>query len=384
MIERLFWKQRVTLALKRRPIVWLAGVRRVGKTTLCKQLKSVVYMDCELPSVRRQLEDIEYFWGQHSGKTVVLDEIHRLTDPSAVLKIAHDHFPSVKVIATGSSTLAAKRKFKDTLTDRKHDVWIQPLLLSELRPTQSFQLDKRLLRGGLPPAYFSENLDEYFYREWIDSFWAKDIQELFSIDRKSSFIKLAELLLRQSGELMQVSSLATPCEISRQTVQNYIECLETTLFVHLLRPWGRGKQNEIVRRPKIYGFDTGMVCFAKGIFELRPEDKGLLLEHTILQELLSQFGRDEIWFWRDKQKHEIDFLVTLKRSHDVHAIECKWTREAFNTSALTIFRKLTPDGLNILTATNIEKQAKRRIGSLEILECPPWQVAEVLVSLHHH
>jgi predicted AAA+ superfamily ATPase len=335
-------------------------------------------MDCELPSVQRLLEDPEYFFKQNKGKTLILDEIHRLLDPSSILKIGADHFPSIRIIATGSSTLAARRKFKDTLTDRKHDVWIYPLLLSELEQAHQLDLERRLVQGGLPPAYFSEQLDEYFYREWLDSFWAKDIQELFSIDRKSSFMKLAELILRQSGELLQVSSLATPCEISRQTVQNYIECLETTLFLHILRPWDRSRQNDIIRMPKVYAFDTGMVCFAKNISELRSEEKGLMLEHLILQELLAHHGSNHVWYWRDKQKHEIDFLVTPLRSQNIHTIECKWSREAFDVSAIKLFRTESPKGLNICVAANVDKISKRRLHSLEIIETPSWAIIEAL------
>lgn len=181
-----------------------------------------------------------------------------------MLKIAADHFPKVKVIATGSSTLSAKRKFKDTLTDRKRDLWVPPFLASELVAQGEFDLDHRLFRGGLPPAYLADSLDDAFYTEWMDSFWAKDIQELFVIDRKTSFLKLAELILRQSGEMFEATSFAGPCEISRQTVTNYIEVLAITLFAMVVRPYSEKRANDIIAAPKVYGFDTGFVCFSRG------------------------------------------------------------------------------------------------------------------------
>ncbi len=378
MIERVFWKQKVTEALKRRPIVWLAGVRRVGKTTLVKSFPEARYFDCELPSVRSELADPEFFWSRHDGKLVILDEVHRLMDPSNVLKIASDHFKGVKVIATGSSTLAAKKKFKDTLTDRKQDVWLQPLLISELKAGKQLDLDKRFLFGGLPPAYLQDKLDNEFYREWLDSFWAKDIQELFAIDRKTSFLKLADLLLRQSGKLFQANSFAAPCEISRQTVQNYLDALETALFVHIVRPWHGGKSNEIVLMPKVYAFDTGFVCFALGRSELRQEDKGDLLEHLVLQELQAHFGKEAVFFWRDKQRHEIDFVVQPMRRREIHAVECKFSKEGFDPSAMNIFRKNVKAGKNILVAPNISRVSERRVGGLTILECPPWEISSAM------
>src|SRR3989442_13238364 len=113
LVTREFWMSRIEKAWKERSVVWLSGVRRVGKTVLCKSLESIEYFDCELPRVRRMMEDPQGFLEQLEGKRIVLDEIHRLTNPSELLKIAADHYPRIKVVATGSSTLGASSKFKD-------------------------------------------------------------------------------------------------------------------------------------------------------------------------------------------------------------------------------------------------------------------------------
>ena len=105
-----------------RPVLWLFGVRRVGKTCLCQSLRNIEYFDCELPRVRRMLEDPQEFWARLAGRRVVVDEVHRLPNPSELLKVAADHFPGVRVLATGSSTLGASARFRDTLTGRKRDV----------------------------------------------------------------------------------------------------------------------------------------------------------------------------------------------------------------------------------------------------------------------
>ncbi len=122
MIKRNDWIERIEKALETRTIIWLAGVRRVGKTTLCQSLENIEYFDCELPRIRRQMEDPQDFLDSLHGKRVVLDEIHRLPNPSELLKIAADHYPDVHIIATGSSSLGASSKFGDTLTRRKRDI----------------------------------------------------------------------------------------------------------------------------------------------------------------------------------------------------------------------------------------------------------------------
>src|SRR4030042_3523329 len=115
MIKRPYWLKRIWAAWAKRPIVWRAGVRRVGKTTLARMLPDTVFLNCDLPSDVRRLDDPELFFrAQPKSAVIVLDEVHRLADPSRVLKIAADAFPGLRILATVSSTLAAPRTFQDT------------------------------------------------------------------------------------------------------------------------------------------------------------------------------------------------------------------------------------------------------------------------------
>jgi len=162
-------------------------------------------------------------------------------------------------VATGSSTLSTKRKFRDTLTGRKSDLWLLPSTLADLRAFGISSIDLRMHRGGLPPFLLDRGVDDAGYREWIDSFWAKDLQELFVIEKKSAFIKFMELLIHQSGGMFGAARFAGPCEASRQTIQNYLQILETTLVVTVLRPFSGGGPAEIRSQPKAFDFDTSQV-----------------------------------------------------------------------------------------------------------------------------
>lgn len=119
IVKRKYWIARIEEAWRERSIVWLSGVRRAGKTILSQSLAHIGYFDCELPRVREMMSDPEKFLEAQRGKRIVLDEIHRLGNPSELLKIAADHFPTVRIIATGSSSLNASAKFRDTLAGRK-------------------------------------------------------------------------------------------------------------------------------------------------------------------------------------------------------------------------------------------------------------------------
>ena len=354
--------------LQERNILWLSGVRRVGKTTLARSISEAEYFDCELPSVRQQLEDPERFLKRLGNKTIVLDEIHRLLNPSEILKIAADHFKQLKIIATGSSTLSAKSKFRDSLTGRKRELWLLPTIASDISSVPSIHMDDRMLRGGLPPFLLSERVNDKDYLEWVESYWAKDVQELFVIEKRASFLKFIELLFRQSGDLFEAQALSGPCEISRQTIFNYLEILEITHLASVIRPFSDGGSSEIKSQPKIYAFDTGFVNFFRGVATLGNEDRGNLLEHLVLAELQAIFLKNEIFYWRDKQRHEVDFVIKKSRSRNFTAIECKSKAAAFNASrGLKSFRARYPEGKNILVTLDQIGPETRVIDGMEII-----------------
>jgi len=365
MFPRTHWQEQIESAWNERSIVWLSGVRRVGKTVLCRSLPDVDYYDCELPRVRRLLEDPEAFLREHRKERIVLDEIHRLGHASEFLKIAADHYPDVHILATGSSTLEASARFQDTLTGRKKNIWLTPMNSSDLSAFGQENLQYRLLRGGLPSFFLAKTLPEAEFQEWIDSYWAKDIQELFRLERRAAFQKLLELLLAQSGGIFEATRFAGPCEVTRQTITNYLGVLDATLVMHVVRPFSTRRSTEITSAPKVYAFDTGFACFARGWRNLRREDLGLLWEHFVLNEVQSILQTRMIQYWRDKRGHEIDFVVK-PRGLDPIAIECKWSADELDPRNLLAFRRQYPQGENWVVAPDVDRAFTRRHNGIEI------------------
>lgn len=381
MITRRYWEEAIAQAFSARSIVWLAGVRRVGKTTLAKQLREARYYDCELARVRRALEEPELFWrDQPADGVVVLDEVHRLTNPSEVLKIAADHFPRLKVLATGSSTLAARDKFKDTLAGRKREVWLAPMISADLKDFGDTRLDRRMLYGGLPPFFLADRVDDKDYEEWMSSYWAKDLSELFVVEKRAAFMKFVELLFAQSGGLFEAQAFTAPCEISRPTVQHYLSILETTLLATVLRPYHGGTATEIKTQPKVYAFDTGFVAYYRGWESLRDDDRGQLLEHLVLGEIAARFGLARVHYWRDKQQHEVDFVVEVSRRREPVAIECKSSSRKLDPAALQAFRRRYPRGRNLLVTLKDTAAHARRFGDVEVEVVPYLELPAVFAA----
>lgn len=344
-------------------MLWLAGVRRVGKTVLCQSLEKTEYFDCELPSVRRMLRDPEAFLERLRGKTVILDEAHRLPDPAEVLKIAADHFPDVRVLATASSTLAASRKFRDTLAGRREQVWLTPMIHQDLNDFHDRDLDCRLLKGGLPPHFLAADASEREFQDWIDAYWAKDLVELFRLERRDSFLQFTELLLARSGGIFEATRYASECGVSHTTIRNYLAVLEETFVAHRVRPYSLRAGTEIVRAPKVYGFDTGFVCWARRWRDLGDQEKGLLWEHYVLNEIHGRLQTRRLYYWRDKRGHEVDLVFPLAEGR-VLAVECKASADSFDAGPLRAFRRRYPEGDNLVVAPDVRRGWVQRHGDL--------------------
>ena len=383
MKRRRFWIQAIEQAWLRKPVVWLRGVRRAGKTTLARSLDRVRYFDCELPSTRRRLESVESFLKHHRGARIVLDEIHRLPNPSEILKVAADHFPETRVLATGSSTLGASARFRDTLVGRKLDVFLPPMIVRDLADFERPALEHRMLHGGLPPFFLSPAVPERDFQEWVDAYWAKDIQELFRLEKRAAFQQLLELILVRSGGIFDASRFARDCGISRTTVANYLAVLEATAVAHVVRPYSQGGPAEIVAAPRVFGFDTGFVCYYRGWNELRSDDAGPLLEHLFLNEVHAHGTALQVHYWRDKAQHEVDFVL-VPRGRDPIAVECKSSERSFDALNLAAFRRRHPNGVNWLVISEGEGRWTTSARGMDVEVVPLGELERALVAASRH
>lgn len=318
------------------------------------------------------LRDPQVFYRNCSQSVVIFDEIHQLPDPARVLKIGADVFPHLRILATGSSTLAASHKFRDTLTGRKRVVHLTPVLWDELSAF-GITLSQRLYHGGLPAALLAESKQPALYREWLDSFFARDIQRLFGFRDMNRFNALFEYLLRQSGGQFEVTKTASALGITRPTVESHLTALEVTHAMTIVRPFHGGGQHELVKQPKVYGFDTGFVSFARGWDPLRSDDLGVLWEHLVLEYLQAHFPDHAIHYWRDKNGREVDFVFSRGRD-SIDVIECKWDADEFDSTALKVFRSYYPQGQNYLVSPSGVPAYTMRYGEHEVRICTPSEL----------
>ena len=342
--------------IKRKEAILIKGARRVGKTSLLRLLENILikdlkitkekiyFFDLEELDIREDFNDnprnlLRYISDTKGKKYVFIDEIQYLDNPANFLKILVDHYPDLKIFATGSSSLDIKRKIQDSLVGRVAYFQLYPLNFFEflffknknfpLRITenQKKQLDRLLeeylLFGGMPEIVLeqSRKLKKELLKNYINLYVSKDIRNLVEIESIGSFNKLIKVLSSQTGCLLEKNEISNTLDIASKTLNRYLDILQHTFIIILLSPYFANLRSKLTKTPKIYFYDTGIRNSLFNNFnkiEFRV-DKGALFENFIFLELLSKFGSDDVYFYRTTKQTEIDFIV---ESHKI-AIEVK-------------------------------------------------------------
>jgi len=417
-------------SLDSKEILVITGSRQVGKTSLCFRLidhilnkrkishLQVVYIDLEFPPVLSQVNNLygedflNYLRSQNVNTDkkvfVFIDEIHYLENPSSFLKVIHDHFPQIKLIVSGSSSLEIKRKFKETLTGRKKIIKLNPLDFEEFllfKKAPIYQKKKKLsfrkvilekslpdlseikflysdferyfneflIYGGYPGVVLKESNEEKkdALFEIYGSYIRRDIKDFAVIENINAFNRLVELLSSQIGSLVNFSELTTILGVSRPTLENYLFLLEQTFIIKLLKPFFTNRRQEIIKSPKIFFYDQGLRNAILRNFDSIQEriDKGMIFENCIFTELKKNLTvAEELLFWRSKSNAEVDFLL---REKEILPIEVKLNlaRLKVPSGMRSFIVRYTPSAALVI---NNSIFSQKKIGGTDIFFIPAW------------
>lgn len=326
-IKRIVQEQIEKVLFKGRIII-LYGARQVGKTTLVKKIidnvpESSLFLNCDEPDVREALTDktsteLKQFIG-NSG-LVVIDEAQRIKNIGLTLKLLVDNFPSVQVIATGSSSFELSNNIKEPLTGRKFEFYLYPISITEISQIYSDIEIKRLLenmmRFGMYPKVVTSATTEMrqIISEIAESYLFKDFLEYQNLKKPELLEKLLQALALQIGNEVSYSELASLLGADKITIEKYIHLLEKAFIVFPLKPFSRNLRKEIGKRRKIYFFDLGIrnsIIINFNSLNLR-NDVGALWENFLLIERMkfnaSMERQVNQYFWRTYEKKEIDLV----------------------------------------------------------------------------
>jgi predicted AAA+ superfamily ATPase len=320
------------------PVVALLGSRQVGKTTLSRELqiaKATHYLDLERPSDLAKLEDPELYLSSHSGKLIILDEIQRRPELFPILRSLVDERRrsgenAAQFLILGSASPELLRQSSETLAGRITYLELTPFQLVELRGKE-FNLDSHWFRGGYPGSYLASS--EQAATQWCDDFITtyveRHLPQLGVGASPQQLRRLCSMLAHQQGATLNLAKIGASLGIDGKTVRHYIDLLEGLYLLRRLPAWSRNTGKRLVKAPKVYWRDTGLLHMLSGLPTLEHVLGHPLCGHSwegyCIEQILSVLPKEAlISHYRTHSKAEVD-LVVESPSGDITAVEIKRT-----------------------------------------------------------
>lgn len=316
------------------PVLSLTGPRQSGKTTLVREVFSeYAYLNLEnLDVMAAATEDPRRFLEAHRGRGVVIDEAQRSPELFSYLQGIVDQSRLMgRYVLTGSQNFLLLEKITQSLAGRTAILHLLPFSSGELKLAGAYadDLDTVLYRGSYPPVFDRPVEPEDFYPSYIETYLERDLRTLKSVGDLSLFRKFLILCAGRTGQLLNMSALANEVGVDHKTIRSWISVLEACFIVFLLRPYHRSWNKRVVKQPKLYFHDTGLLCSLLGM--KRQDDlaghylRGSIFEnHVIIEQIKAQYNRGRrpsVYFWRDHSGHEVDLI--LEQGPEITAMEIK-------------------------------------------------------------
>jgi len=320
MIQRIAKDKLKDLSSKFKAVA-VTGARQTGKTTLVKQVfKGKTYLSLENPDTRNfALEDPRGFLESYPNGAI-LDEVQRVPHLFSYLQEILD---SSKVkglfILTGSNNFLLQQTISQSLAGRVGYINLLPFSISELKKAKLLTPDDNnlMLKGFYPPIYDQDIPPLDWCPNYIRTYIEKDVRQIKNITDLIVFERFIKLLAGRTGQELNNSALAVETGVDVKTIQSWIGILESSFIIYLLKPHHKNFNKTIVKRPKVYFYDTAIVCYLLGIRNTSQLNthplRGAIFEGMVVTELIKKRTNSglpiNLFYWRDKTGHEIDIIV---------------------------------------------------------------------------
>ncbi len=348
-----------------RQMLFLTGPRQVGKTTTSENLRShfaeSYRLNWDNPAERllilegpaRLAKEMSVAKLRTQKPLLILDELHKYEHWKDFLKGFFDSYPDIHTLVTGSASLNFLRHSGDSLMGRYFNSRIHPLSVAELtgsplretltnknpQKLPDEQWDNLMRFGGFPEPFLRSS--DRFYNQWKivreQQLFHEDLRDLTRISNYSRIQTLAELLKHQAGQLSSYTSFANKVGVSIDTIKKHIDILNNFFYCFSIKPWSQNISRSLLKEPKYYLWDWSLV-----------PDAGQRFENFVASHLLKAthfwtdqgFGQFDLYFLRDKEQREVDFLITQNQKPWI-LVEAKTSENAGLSESLYYFQKLT-------------------------------------------
>ena len=313
-------------------IITVTGPRQSGKTTLIKDVfKELPYVLLETPDIRqRAQEDPKSFLSNYS-KGAIFDEIQNVPELFSYLQGIIDENSAIKFVLSGSQNFLLLEKVNQTLAGRTGILKLLPFSTDELKDSNHWNENplEFVFKGMYPRIYDRGIPPELFYSDYIQTYVERDVRSIKNIGNLSNFSRFLSLCAGRIGQLLNIDSLASDVGIATNTAKEWLSILEASYIIYTLKPHHKNFNKRLVKRPKLYFYDTGLACNLLHINSVNELDmhfaKGNLFENFILTELLKKRFNNaktsNLYFWRDHHGKEIDCII--EKANSLIPIEIK-------------------------------------------------------------
>jgi predicted AAA+ superfamily ATPase len=335
LIKRILSKKLLEAAQKY-PVLTLTGPRQSGKTTLCRHVfKDYEYLSLEDPdNLRMAKEDPRGFLGMHPGN-LILDEAQRVPDLFSYIQTIVDlEDRPGRFILTGSHNFLLMEKVTQSLAGRCAIFHLLPFSRAELLGGNSLDIDhpehvtagsdkkadlyEMLFRGFYPRIHDKDLMPQEWLHDYLHSYIERDVRLISNIGSVETFERFMGLCAARSGQLLNIASLARDCDINPITAKKWLSILESSFIIKILRPHYKNFNKRLIKNPKLYFTDTGLLCYLlkiRSALELRThESRGMIFETWVIDEFIKYYynrrSEPDMYFWRDSNDNEVDLIIS--------------------------------------------------------------------------
>ncbi len=327
------------------PVIALTGPRQSGKTTLAKALFSdYLYQNLEFPDIRAFAENDPRKFLQQS-KLMIIDEIQRVPMLFSYIQGLIDEDKSIKYVLTGSNNFALIHKITQSLAGRVALFTVLPFSLNEIKhstiPLQD--LSTSIINGWYPRVLADKNDPQIWYKSYIQTYLERDVRDLVAVQSIDRFYSFIRILAIRSGSILNYTEIAKEVGVALNTIKDWVSILRASYIIYTLQPFHSNIKKRLVKSPKFYFYDTGLLCSLLNINN--PEalndypNYGIIFENFIISEYfklqaVKNFNHS-LLFYRDHNGREVDLI--REQGSILELFEIKSNR-TFNSNSLDTMR----------------------------------------------
>ena len=347
---------------KQFPVITLTGPRQSGKTTLLRSIYlDIPYVSLEDIDVRSAALNDPRGFLTNFPDGAVLDEIQRTPELFSYIQTLVDKNKRIHFVLSGSQNFLLLESISQTLAGRAAILKLLPFSISELQNEKLVPDSyEQLIFTGMYPGIYDRNIGpEYFYPSYISTYIERDVRQIKNIENLNSFSNFLQLCAGRTGQVVNMNSLATDAGISPNTASSWLSILEASFIIYFLQPYYENFNKRIIKSPKLYFYDTGLVCSLLGIRsadQVRTfHSKGALFENLIITDLikrrLHKGENPKFYYWQNKTKQEVDLIIDKPYGPVPFEIKSGMTMNDNYFTNLKYWQKLSgekPGNLNVI------------------------------------